>query len=116
MDARAGTRLGAVRAGDGDEAKGVARRQWDHIRLEFRSLEQYPFDAAGRSGIDAGGPAYGAALRCAGAKAGAVTRGRRRSERDPDLQISQRACGAPFYLSLIHISEPTRLGMISYAV
>eukprot|EP00825_Cyclidium_porcatum_P032182 TRINITY_DN34342_c0_g1_i1.p1 TRINITY_DN34342_c0_g1~~TRINITY_DN34342_c0_g1_i1.p1 ORF type:complete len:128 (-),score=12.54 TRINITY_DN34342_c0_g1_i1:11-394(-) len=24
--------------------------------------------------------------------------------------------GAPFYLSLIHISEPTRLGMISYAV
>src|SRR5450756_2595440 len=26
------------------------------------------------------------------------------------------ASGAPFTLSLIHISEPTRLGMISYAV
>ena len=25
-------------------------------------------------------------------------------------------CGIPTWLSLIHISEPTRLGMISYAV
>src|SRR5450759_5890921 len=29
---------------------------------------------------------------------------------------SWRWAGVPWYLSLIHISEPTRLGMISYAV
>ena len=63
MDARAGARLGAVRAGDGDEAEGVAGRQWQDIGLEFRGLEQHPFDAAGRRGIDAGGAAHGAAVR-----------------------------------------------------
>src|SRR5450756_2712038 len=30
--------------------------------------------------------------------------------------IGMEACGSAHYLSLIHISEPTRLGMISYAV
>src|SRR5450759_1833394 len=33
-----------------------------------------------------------------------------------DFDHSEPETGAPIYLSLIHISEPTRLGMISYAV
>src|SRR5450756_2075652 len=37
--------------------------------------------------------------------------------RESDLLLSQGTWeGMPWYLSLIHISEPTRLGMISYAV
>src|SRR5450756_2830373 len=37
--------------------------------------------------------------------------GRARGKEDAD-----EPCGRPLHLSLIHISEPTRLGMISYAV
>ena len=54
VDARAGARLGAVRTGDGHQIEGFARRQWRDRRLEFRGLEQHPFDAAGRRGLDAG--------------------------------------------------------------
>ena len=59
------------------------------VGLEFRGLEQHPFDAAGRRGIDAGGPAHGAAVRPAGAEAAAAAGRRRRPQRDPDLQISR---------------------------
>ena len=97
MDARAGAWLGAVRAGDGHEAEGIARRQRQDRRLEFRRLEQYPFDAAGRRRIDAGGPAHGAAVCGAGAEADSVAGRRRRPQRDPDLQISQCASGAPLH-------------------
>ena len=97
MDARAGACLGAVRPGDGDEAEGVARRRRQDRRLEFRGLEQHPFDAAGRRRLDAGGAAHGAALRRAGAKAAAAAGRRRRSQCDPDLHISQRACGASLH-------------------
>ena len=66
-------------------------------RLEFRGLEQHPFDAAGRRRIDAGGAAHGAAVCRAGAQAAAVAGRRRRPQRDPDLQVSQRACGASLH-------------------
>ena len=97
MDARAGARLGAVRPCDGDQTEGVARRRGEDIGLEFRGLEQHPFDAAGRRGIDAGGAAHGATVRSAGAKAAAVAGRRRRPQRDPDLQISQCQGRAPFH-------------------
>src|SRR5450759_1545652 len=35
---------------------------------------------------------------------------------EPAVRSFEMADGTPFVLSLIHISEPTRLGMISYAV
>src|SRR5437660_358483 len=51
MDARAGTRVGAVWPCDGDEIEGLARRARHDLGLEFRGLEQHPFDAAGRRRI-----------------------------------------------------------------
>ena len=77
MDARAGARLGALWSGNGDQVKGFARRQWCDCGLEFRGLEQHPFDAAGRRRFDAGGTAHGATVRGAGAQTAAVA-GRRR--------------------------------------
>ena len=46
----------------------------------------------GGAGLHAGGPAYGAAFRGAGAKALAAPRRRRRPQRDPDLHLPERAC------------------------
>ena len=97
MDARAGARLGTVRTCDGDQAEGVAGWRGRDIGLEFRGLEQHPFDAPGRRGIDAGGAAHGAAIRSAGAETAAVAGRRRRPQRDPDLQISQREGGASLH-------------------
>ena len=91
VDARAGACLGAVRAGDGDEAEGLARRRRQDRRLAIRGVEQHPFDAAGRRGCDAGRAAHGAIDQAAGAEADPVARRRRRPQRDPDLQIPQRA-------------------------
>src|SRR5258708_4070319 len=82
MDARTGACLGTIRAGDGDQAEGLARRWRRNRRLEFRSLEQHPFNAAGRRRIDAGGAAYGATIRGARGQAHSIAGRPRRPQRD----------------------------------
>jgi hypothetical protein len=63
MDARAGARLGALRAGHGHQAEGLTRCLGQNCRLEFRGFQQHAFDATGWRRLPVGGPAHGAA-RC----------------------------------------------------
>ena len=65
----------------------------------------------GGAGVDAGGAAHGAAFRRAGAKAAAVAGRRRRSQRDPDLQFSQRTVVHHFIPAMpVRISAMRALG------
>ena len=80
-------------------SESFARRQRQDRRLEFRRLEQHAFDAAGRRGVDAGRPAYGATVRAAGAEAASAAGGRRRPQRHSDLQIPERKGGASLHPS-----------------
>ncbi len=62
LDARAGTCMGALWAGYGDEGLGRARRDGQGRRLALGSVEQHTFDAAGLGRLPPPGPACGQTL------------------------------------------------------
>ena len=76
--------------------KASLDESWRDRGLEFRGLEQHSFDAARRRRSDAGGATHRATVPGAAAEADAAAGRRRRPQRDPDLQISERPCRASF--------------------
>src|SRR5450756_2045331 len=98
----------------GPRLESVERRQ----RLHFHQSEQFLFLRAecGSRGPSAGRSQRAVLCRCTGLAAQSRTRQAHRHRYQRDLLAFSGWALVVFDLSLIHISEPTRLGMISYAV
>ena len=96
VDARAGTYVGAVRSGDDRAHLGGARPRQDHI-LATRCVEQLAFDQARHRRQPARRACGCQAVSRTAAGPHPAARGRRGSQRHPDLHHPQRAGDQSFH-------------------